>query len=235
MRDYLVYDGVLSSDFNVFISGSYTYVRPERDQEFVSVPGRNGDLVYDNGRYKNVVIQYPAFIREGFPDRHQGLSNALLSRHTYYRLTDTYHPDEYRMAIPKGALKPATGPWNSSGKFTIEFTCKPQRWLISGEQAITLTANGSLLNPTLEEAKPLIRIYGTGTVGVGSMTIEVDSHGYAYVDVDSELQDCFYGAHNLGGYVTLSGNEYPTLGAGTTNITLDGVTSVEITPRWWRL
>lgn len=235
MRDYLDFDGVLSSDYNVFISGSYTYVRPERDKTFASVPGRSGDLVYDNGRYKNVTIQYPALIRRDFPDLHEGFSNEVLKRTSYKRLTDTYHPDEFRLAIPMGALKPTTGVNNVSGKFTIEFNCKPQRYLIIGEIPVTFTAAGAINNPCKMDAKPLIRVYGSGTVGLNDGTLTIGSHGYPYMDIDCELQDAHYGAINLNSYLTMSWDEYPVLHEGENQITLSGVTSIEITPRWWRL
>lgn len=235
MRDYLSYDGVLSSDFNVFISGSYTYVRPERDKTFQSVPGRSGDLIYDNGRYKNVAIQYPAFIRKDFPDMHEGFANEVLKRTSYKRLYDTYHPDEYRLAIPTGALKPTTGPNNVSGRFTIEFNCKPQRYLISGDEAVKFTASGTLTNPTRMESKPIIRVYGYGTIGLGSGTLTIAEHGYPYMDIDCDLMDAHYGAINLNAYLTMSFNEYPTLAPGPNNFVLSGVDHIEVTPRWYRL
>lgn len=56
------------------------------------------------------------------------------------------------------------------------------------------------------------------------------------MDVDCDIMDAHYGAINLNSYLTLSGNEYPTLVAGANNLTIgSGITRVEITPRWWRL
>ena len=44
------FDGVNSERFGLWISGAGTYDTPERDVALVSVPGRNGDLEFYNGR-----------------------------------------------------------------------------------------------------------------------------------------------------------------------------------------
>ena len=66
--EYLTFNGKNSAEFGVWISGGGTYNAPARDVEMVSVPGRNGDISYDNGRFQNVAVTYPAFIsRKTFP------------------------------------------------------------------------------------------------------------------------------------------------------------------------
>lgn len=236
MSDYLMYDGQLTSDYGIYISGVSTFVRAQRDRSYQSVPGRSGDLVYDEGRYPNVKIQYPAFIRRKFDGKYCDFLNFLNSHASYARLEDTYDPDCFRLALPNGAMAPKTGPQNWSGKFTLEFTCKPQRYLKSGELPVAFTSDGSIYNPELMPARPLIRVYGSGVLGLGSGTLTIAAHGYAYMDVDCDIMDAHYGAVNLNSYLTLSGNEYPTLVAGANNLTLgSGITRVEITPRWWRL
>lgn len=233
---YLTYDGESSADYGVFISGEASFVRPQRDRSMQSIPGRNGDLIYDNGRYPNVTLQYPAFIRSGFQGNYRDFINFLNSHKSYARLTDTYTSDEYRLAVPSGEMQPRTGPGNTSGKFTIEFSCKPQRFLTSGEDVITLTADGSAENPELTDAQPLIRVYGSGVLSIGSDTLTIGAHSQAYMDIDCMLMDAHCGAVSLNSYLTLSTNDYPVFGPGATAITLGtGITSIEITPRWWRL
>ena len=66
MRNYLLFDGHSSKDYGVYISGLNTFGGAERDVEVISVPGRNGDLTVDNGKYKNIHVTYPAFIYDKF-------------------------------------------------------------------------------------------------------------------------------------------------------------------------
>lgn len=233
---YLVYDGELSSDYGIYISGTKTFVRSQRERAFQSVPGRNGDLIFDEGRYPNINIEYPAFIRDNFQDRYQDFINFLNAHKSYARLMDTYHPEEYRLAIPEGRMDPVTGPNNWSGKFTLAFSCKPQRFLVAGEHVLPFTSDGSVYNPEKTEAQPLIRVYGSGVLSIGGDTLTIGSHSQAYMDIDCSLMDAHCGAVSLNSYLTLSSNDFPVFGPGETAITLGtGITSIEITPRWWRL
>ena len=49
---HIIYGGVNSADYGIYITGEAVYNAPERDVEFVEVPGRNGALTLDNERYK---------------------------------------------------------------------------------------------------------------------------------------------------------------------------------------
>lgn len=231
---HLTFAEFQSNDFGVWISGEGTYDAPERDVEMISIPGLSGDLAIDNNRFKNITITYPAFISKGFDSRFDLFKAAMLSKRGYQRLTDTYHPDEYRLAVFAGPMEPKTGPYNKGGTFDIAFNCKPQRFLCSGEEVKTLTANGSITNPTFYTAKPLIRVYGAGTLMVGSVSITIAANPFDYIDIDSDMQSCFSGASSAGNYVTIPGLAYPTLPSGTTGVTkTSGISRVEITPRWW--
>ena len=90
-------------------------------------------------------------------------------------------------------------------------------------------------NPTQFPSKPLIRVTGSGTVSIGDNTITIAS-GYTYVDIDSEIQDCYCGTQNANSLVTFSNRKFPELQPGINGISLGtGVTSVQITPRWFIL
>lgn len=139
----LIFDGVDSSDYGVYISGEGTYNAPARRGEKVSIPGRNGDLIIDEGAYENIPVTYPAFIgtkhKEEFDAKIEALRAELVSRGiTYKRLTDTYHPDEFRLGVYREGLEVEPTMHNRAGKFDIVFDCKPQRFLLSGEEPQTI-------------------------------------------------------------------------------------------------
>lgn len=137
MRNNLIFGGINSSDFGVWISGSDTYSAAERDSEHFSVPGRNGDLIVDNGRYKNKLVTYPAFFPNKFPEKMENFRSAICRKIGYQRLEDSYHPDEYRMAEFVDGINPSgLTAFNRSGDFTLAFNCKPQRFLKSGEEPL---------------------------------------------------------------------------------------------------
>ena len=62
------FNGKSLFDFGVIVTNSPEWVVPQRDVTSVSIPGRSGDLIIDNGRYNNLSIPYavstiPAFMK----------------------------------------------------------------------------------------------------------------------------------------------------------------------------
>lgn len=235
MRNYFTLNGVDSRSFGVYISGQGTFSAPRREYNMVPIPGRNGDLVGNEKRFGNLEMRYPAFIYTNFKQNIRDFRNFLLSLIGYQKLIDTYHPDEFRMALYEGEFEPEVEPKNDAGQFDIVFNCKPQRFLLTGETVTTLTANGTITNPTRFASQPLLRVYGTGQLGVNSDTITI-SEADVYTDIDCEMMDCFKGTTNRNSKVSFSGNNFPTFRSGSNSISLGtGITMVEITPRWWRI
>ena len=236
MIQTLTINGTNLADFGVIVSGEGTYGAPERSVTEEVVPGRNGTLLIDNGRYENVVVTYPAFIVQDFHKNIEGLRNFLQSIKGYARLEDSYHPDTFCLAMPTGGITVKTsGRMNREGQFDLEFTRKPQRFLRAGETVIRLTSTQSIYNPTRFDARPLIRITGNGTVTIGTLQVTWSGPS-SYVDLDCDIQDAYYMGSNMNQYITLSGYDFPKFEPGETQIRLgDGVTRVDITPRWWIL
>lgn len=235
MRNWLTFDGVSLKDFGVYINGNQTYNAPARDREIISVPGRNGDLVLDNGRYENAEVIYHAFIYRDFPVNVEGLRNLLLSRTGYKRLEDTYHPEEFRLGIYSGDFKADVVEWLEAGEFDLTFNCKPQRFLKRGEDVATFdnaSSGSTILNETMQTAKPLLRVYGAGQFWINQTAMTITAAN-TYTDIDCDLMDAYKGTANRNQYVT--GN-FPELVPGENTVTLNsGITRIEITPRWWVL
>jgi phage-related protein len=235
MRNYFIFGDVDSRDYGVYINGTGTFDAPTRAYEAIEVPGRDGALLGLEHRFENIELTYPAFVYDAFSNNMTNLRSALLSKIGYQELTDTYHPDEFRKAVYKGGLSADVVPGNHAGQFDLVFECMPQRWLISGSTAVEMTSASTLNNPTEFDSMPLIRAYGSGTIGINGMTVTIASHSNPYIDIDCEMMDCFYNAVNCNSLVSFSGNDFPTLRPGTNNFTLSGVTKIVVTPRWWRV
>lgn len=227
------FNNLLSSDFAIYISGSGTYNAPERDTESVSIPGKNGDLIIDNKRFKNITVKYPAFIREEFKDNTDGARAWLLRDGSYHRLEDSYHPGEFRMARFIGPLDFDTRALNKSGEFNIEFDCKPQRFLKYGELPIGVTENTTLYNPTSFNALPKVRVYGTkGTLIIGNVIMDIKDID-EYVDIDCEMQNAMKGTMNKNHTIS---NIFPELYPGKNGVKFEGdILKIEIIPRWWTI
>lgn len=164
------FDGVDSKDFGVYISDTGAFNAPERDVEMIEIPGRNGAYALDKGRFNNIEVTYNAFVATDSESDYisgiNALRNALCSRKGYCRLEDEFNPNEYRMAVYKSGLK-VSSISDQSGEFTITFDCKPQRFLKSGETAVSVASGGTITNPTLFDASPILEVYGYGNITIG--------------------------------------------------------------------
>lgn len=140
----LIFDGIDAQASGVLISGEGTFDSPERVYEMVEVPGRNGAVAIDQGRFGNIEITYPAAIwadtQAAFRSKLAAFRSAMASRIGYKRLEDTYHPDEFRLGIFKGAVEVEPDGYNTAGAFELVFDCKPQRFLKSGEEQVDVSS-----------------------------------------------------------------------------------------------
>lgn len=245
MRNYFTFGGESSADHGVYISGAGTYNAPVKVYDMVPVAGRNGDLALSGGRYENIELTYSAFLHGdataySFADNMADLRAFLSAPTGYQRLEDTYNPDEYRLGIFRSGLDVDATADNKAGTFDITFDCKPQRFLKSGETVTTFTTNGNITNPTAFEAKPLLKVTGYGTLGVGDRSVIITGTAGQVIYIDCEIME----AWSLNGsaiiprndYVQYVGNKFPVLASGVNGISMSGnITRVEVTPRWWRL
>ena len=196
----ITFGEVNSADYGIYISGEGVFNAPKRDVEMISIPGRNGAFALDKGRFENIEVTYPAFNFE--PDDYatfaQNLSdfrNAISSLRGYQRLTDTFHPNEYRMATYISGLEVKPIKYNTASEFNIAFDCKPQRYLLSGEEAVTVASGGTLTNPTLFDASPMLEVEGYGTIGFNGYEIELENGVIGTVPV----ADAYTGQMGQGG------------------------------------
>ena len=178
----LVFGGVSSADYGIYITGEAVFNAPKRAVETVSVPGRNGDIIIDQGHWENIEVTYPAgtfgMSETEFRTALSDFRNAIVSQLGYQRLSDTYHPDEYRMGTYVEGLEVNTKSHNKAGEFDLIFNCKPQRWLTEGETAVTVASGDTLTNPTLYESHPLLMVEGYGGLRFGEIRFYLRSATY---------------------------------------------------------
>jgi phage-related protein len=203
--------------------------------EAQTIPGRNGDLIWETGSYENRGASASCFCLQ--KDVEKAISSAgrfLMGKKGYRRLETSDDPDHYWMArvenSPQIAMRLRT-----LAPFDIGFDCKPQRFVKSGEDTIFFSKNGSILNQYGQVALPLIKIYGQGQ---GSLTVGNTDVIIYYLDgvlyLDSDTQNAYNNVGNQNMYIDAP--VFPTLPDGEVRIAFSGdVESVEIIPRWWEL
>ena len=80
----LIFGSINSADYGIYITGESVYDAPERAVEMVKVPGRNGALALDQGRWENIEVSYPAGCfgddQNDFATRISNVRNAVVSQ-----------------------------------------------------------------------------------------------------------------------------------------------------------
>lgn len=229
--EVLTFNGQSLADFQTFWDGSQLFVTPEKDVTFFEVPGRNGELTISNNRFKAKEISVNCFIRENFTDNFASLVDFLYSQDGYQRLENSKEPDVYQMASFVNAIEPTTGAFLHYGSFTLVFKVYPQKWLKQGEIAISVSST-TLINPTHQIALPLIEVTGTGSITINDSVLTLSTNT-STTFIDCEIQDAYEGTINRNGDLTIT-NGFPVL-VDSNEITVDGFTTCNIYPRWWRL
>ena len=219
----------------MYCSNGGTYDAPERDVQSIAVPGRNGELTIDNGRFANSKVTFPCFVAKQFAENADKIREWLMTPRGYCRLEDDAHPGEYRMARYVGGVKFEPKYTDKEATMEIVFSCMPQRFLTFGEYALKYTGkSGDIMpNPTQFDAKPLVTVYGSGSgaVVIAGETINIGNIGGS-VTIDCDTMNAYNGAENRNGTIIVSG--WPVLPPGQASYSFGGgVTSIEIIPRWW--
>ena len=231
----ITYDNTSLSTFHTYMADCSKHDGPRRNVTSKKVPGRNGELTLDNGCFENYEYTINAYTDASPLENLQSLKGFLLSVPGYRRLEDSMHPNTFLMARFHGPFTVKSSD-RSGAILDLRFDCMPQRFLTSGEAWVSCSNNGYLVNPTYFTAKPLIRVYGTGNLYVGSYAITINTMYGTYTDIDCESMEAFYGSVSCNQLITLQGNSFPVLLPGQNGIHWTGsISRVDIMPRWWEV
>ena len=220
----LTYDGQdLFVNWGISVDSSQTWEKPERDREFIHVPGRSGDLILDRGSWMNVEIEYACRIDSDFATKFEEFVAWLSSYKSYAQLYDEKHPDVYRMAVPVlDELSPKTLFTTETADFTLLFNCQPQQYVNDGvDHDLTLdfsteNADGEI-NPGggYWQGSPLVTVFAPGGAlftienETGIWRFEVAPFNADRLEIDFETGDAVL-QDELGEYAG-NGNPYLTV------------------------
>lgn len=232
----IVYGGESSSDYGMVVSEAPAYERPNRKQTIYTVPGRNGAVVFQDDAWEDVVRSYNVWIAEGVQPLSVKVSafEAMLnSMKGWQRLEDSFEPDVFRLAYYSGG-NDFSNKMTQYGEATINFTCRPERFLKTGEQEITVINNQKIVNQTRFTAKPLIHIEGSGTVTVAIGGNTISASITDYINIDCETMNAYrLAAENKNSDISGS---FPKIIPGENTVGITGTTTkVTIVPRYFTI
>lgn len=210
-------------------------VRATRKMTVVAIPGSSRESIEMEDAYESYDQKYSFFVGDGTEDSIQAALDdvaRIIYKTGYQVLLDDFEPDIYRLAYYQGGFE-AANEQTRLGTFELSFKCRPERFLVTGDTPVTFTADGTIENPTAFDAKPLIRISGSGsgTVTIGETTMSFTGiTDFLYIDCDR--MDVYRGrTQNRNNLMT---GEFPVLKPDVNVVSFTGgITEVKITPRWW--
>ena len=245
-------DGVDARNFGIYLQKPIEFSEAVPVVEIQSVPGRNGDLIFESGNYENRTAIASCFCLQ--KDVEKAISAAgrfLMSKHGYRRLETSDDPDHFWLAMVENS--PAISQrLRTLAPFDISFDCKPQRFLKSGEEKIVLEySTGTIVRKVYNQSgfpsRPLIHAHwntDSGNIIALQFSNEIGKNaGITARDIEGAdlLIDCdIHDAYNELGNQNkhISTYDFPMLQAGENSIGIyafENLEYVEIIPRWWEL
>lgn len=228
-------DGVDAQSVGIHLQKPLTFSEAVPISEAQSIPGRNGDLIFETGSYDNRSGSASCYCLQRDVEKALRMAGRfLMSKNGYRRLETSDDPDHFWMARVENSPR-IEQRLRTLAPFEIGFDCKPQRFLKSGENKIEFNENGILYNAYGQIALPIIAItsYGSGTVTIGNCTVETKEF-YGTIYLDSETQNAYneFGNQNSRIYAP----DFPVLNNGEIPVSFsNSIGKVIIKPRWWEL
>ena len=232
----IVYGGESSADYGMVVSEAPAFEHPTRKQTVYTVPGRNGAVIFQDDAWEDVVRSYNvwmAFDVDSLPEKVNAFEAMLNSKKGYQRLEDSFEPDVFRLGYYSGGDS-FTNRMMTAGEATINFTCRPERFLKSGEFPIAVTNGAKIVNDTRYTAKPLIHIEGSGTVTVAIGGNTISATLTDYINIDCESMNAYrLATENKNSDISGS---FPQILTGSNTVGITGTTTlVTVTPRFFMI
>ena len=222
METGFVWKGIHSNEKGLKIISLPNITTPEKREEKIIIPGRDGYLTQSDGSYEGEVkpVEFDYF-DDRFDDIKQWLTGSG-------EVIFSNEPDRYYKAriINKLDLARVLEKFHSG---IIQFDCQPFGYL--QDELIEITNSTTIYNQANVNSQPYIKIYGNGyaTLKINNEVIKLTNIS-DYIELDSEMMECY--KSNVPLNHLMIGN-FPIFQVGENNISWTGnISKIEIIPRW---
>lgn len=227
MFGFTLGDQTTSASLGLRLTAPVAIPAAVRAVEDIEVEGRAGTLTRFSGwEDAEIELELAVPIRDGLHQYRQA-AHELTGSST---IALTAEPGRYRKVkhCEVSELRRELSGW---GFFTARLTCQPFAYLTSGLAPMTMSESGTITNPGLLDADPIITVTGTGALSltINARVYHVNSPAGS-VTLDSERLV----AHVSGRVQTDALTDaFPTFKPGINRLTLGtGISKIVITPNW---
>jgi len=219
------YKNIHASEMYLCLTNEQQFNSTTRDREFVKIPGRDGDLIIDNGRFNSNNLKFPCIIKPPLTSSNINIENLvskinkwLTDDKGFQNLLIDSDPEFVYKATIENAIT-TNRIISHLGKAVITFRVHPIKYLINSLDERIIPSGTTIFNTFSVDAKPKITIQGSGNmnISIGGRQLILNNIPGGCI-IDSETQTLT----NLNGTVTLfhlMRSAFPILTSGDNLIT----------------
>jgi len=232
------FKGITSQSMGLRVLNEINFNAPERDRNLIQIPGRDGNLIVDNGRFDDVLLTILCRLevagRQNVEQATSKINNWLSTDVGYHQFLWHNDPEfEYLARIESGTT--TTRRLSQLANTMVNFSLHPIKYLRTSMIEREIDNGNILVNSLSMEAKPLIRILGNGPIRltVGNQFVDInipnDAKG-CKIDTTNQMITILDGNQSLSRQMS---GEFPKLISGNNPISWAGNSDFQvfITPR----
>ncbi|NEZ97911.1 phage tail protein, partial [Clostridium botulinum] len=176
-----IWKGIHSNEKGLKIISLPNITTPEKREEKIIIPGRDGYLTQSDGSYEGEVKPVE------FDIKHDNFDEIKTWLNGSGEVIFSNEPDRYYKAkiINKLDLARVLEKFHSG---IIQFDCQPFGYL--QEESLQIITPTTIYNQTNKDSEPYIRVYGSGTItlNINDKVIKF-TNVENYIEIDSELME----------------------------------------------
>jgi len=227
-----IYKGIRSIDMGLQIDGNLTFESPRRDLNLVSVAGRDGDLVMDNGRYNSITRTINCRLRT----TNENVETVINRIHNWLAIDVNFH--DFSWSGDPGFTYKAMieNPTRTQrvlvklARIALNFRVHPIKYLTSSLNEQVVASGTNVENPFQLASKPVIRVVGSGNIiiNIGLQVLDLRNI-FQEITIDCETMTVM-GHDGVAEFAKMY-STFPELRPGNNIITFTGDVQVFVTPR----
>ncbi len=222
-------------DFGILIEKRPNVPSPKRRVSYISIPGRNSSLRYDEETYEDITLSVECAVIGNIQSKIDDIKAWLIGSGES-DLIFSFQSDKKYIAQVVNSIDFEVI-LKITSRFVIIFNCRPFKYSVMNEVInITSGTGTSVLNRGTVKSRPLVKVYcsGNGAFVINNKEVKLIGIEKPYVVIDSELEEAYFVESgilsNANNYMS---GEFPVLDVGNNIVTFNGgVSKLEITPNW---
>ncbi|HEP1430614.1 TPA: phage tail family protein [Streptococcus pyogenes] len=229
---YIEFNGTKSDSLGLLLERERSIKSTSNDVNLIEVDGRDGVLIKDNERLKAVEQDFPFSLVGDVAVNQQKISEWLHVK-GWHDLVLSWDKDYiYRASVVN--LFEIDEILKQFGRLKVNFLIHPIKYLKTGKQEVSLVNGGTLQNPGNVQAKPILKIKGTGD---GVLTINSFKTGLENVQgelvIDMERHLVYKGVLSAwDNIVRTEHHRMPLFDVGQNKISWTGSFTITAVPNW---